>query len=112
MKTNYVQTLCPYTAGKLLAIDPKGSDCIEIADSEAFDVKLLAKMLQGQAKHGCLGESLASLFLETKGDRTVLLMREDRANPDWLKQYQAVYWFVCGWGDAQFSIARAKGGAA
>lgn len=107
-----VTTLAPEISRSCLSVANDNSDSIEMAASDAVDLDLLQSALNMQQKHGALGESLQWLWVEYDENREceLLLMKEDRANADWLKSYQAVYWFVCGWADAEF--ASQKGGAA
>lgn len=100
MKT--YQTLDARPTANFVQVQEDNSDCITICDSASFDLVALSKALQAQAKHGCLGESLQWLFLDESGEDTALVMKEDRANPDWVKSYSAVYWFLTGWSDRDF----------
>ena len=100
MKT--VQTLATNSLDRLLQIDETGADSIEIINSESVDLDLMVAALTSQAKHGCLGEALRWLYLDDTEHGEALMMKEDRANPDWLQSYSAVYWFATGWGDAEF----------
>lgn len=78
-----------------------------MADAEGVDLDSMVSCLQAQAKHGSLGESLAWLYLdEDEKGVECLYMKEERTNADWLKAYAAVYWFVTGWSDCEFSNAK------
>lgn len=100
-----VETLATSPLDSALVVRPDRADCVIIIDSETTDLDLLVEALKGQAKHGTLGEALRWLFLDEDGDQTHLVMKEDRNNRDWLEAYKAVYWFVSGWGDAEFYSA-------
>ena len=105
----YVETLWPYACGKLLEVESNLSDCIEICNSESFDVDALCVALKGQAKHGALAEALPWLFLdEPESGEIALMMKDGGKREDWLKPYAAVYWFVCGWSDAEFANSQRK----
>jgi hypothetical protein len=100
MKT-YHKSLDPRCLSQI-ETESNQSDTIEIIDSGGANIELMVEALKAQAKHGCLGESLAWLFVEEKDGVTRLLMKEDRANKGWLKCYSAVYFYICGWTDRCF----------
>ena len=100
MKT-YHKSLDPRCLS-LIEIESNQSDVIEMIDSSGANIELITKALEAQAKHGCLGESLAFLFIEKKDGVSRLLMKDDRTNKDWLKCYSAVYHYICGWTDLSF----------
>lgn len=104
MKT--FQTLSNDKTLMLVRVADDFSDCIEMCSSEGYDLIKLVAALKSEAKHGCLGEALAWLFVDESresSDECFLMMKEDRENPDWVKSYSAVYWFLCGWADHEFA---------
>jgi hypothetical protein len=98
-KTGY-ETISPDPSERVVFSSP--SQSIEIVNSEICDLDLFVAALRGQAKHGSLAESLRFLYLESSGDRDVLLMHENRDDKDWIEAYKAVYWFSAGWLDSDF----------
>jgi hypothetical protein len=98
-ETEMVETLEIEPLGAYIEVRKDRADSIIIIDSDTTDMDVLARALKAQGKHGCLGEALKWLFLDHDG---ALVMVEKRDNPDWLKSYSAIYWFVSGWGDAEF----------
>jgi hypothetical protein len=102
-----VNTLDPRELYSCLQTSGDHSDSIIMADAEGIDLDAMVSCLQAQTKHGSLGESLAWLYIDDdeKGVEC-LYMKEDRKNADWLKAYAAVYWFVTGWSDCEFSNAK------